>query len=87
MSGKRYIGMYYRGNAGNDQIGYYLLMINVEQPVDGILDYEKFLSMVKSLRIDGKNSIQRLWHSIVVPVTIPPKDSKGTSKTDSVSVI
>lgn len=79
--------MYYRGNAGNDQIGYYLLMINVEQPVDGILDYEKFLSMVKSLRIDGKNSIQHLWHSIVVPVTIPPKDSKGTSKTDSVSVI
>lgn len=79
--------MYYRGNAGNDQIGYYLLMINVEQPVDGILDYEKFLSMVKSLRIDGKNSIQRLWHSIVVPVTIPPKDSKGTSKTNSVSVI
>ena len=69
MSGKRYIGMYYRGNVGNNQIGYYLLMINVEQPVDGILDYEKFLSMVKSLRIDGKNSIQRLWHSIVVPDT------------------
>lgn len=44
-------------------------MINVEQPVDGILDYEKFLSMVKSLRIDGKNSIQRLWHGIVVPDT------------------
>lgn len=68
--GKEHIGMYYVGNVGNDQFGYYLLMINVEQPIDGVFDYEQFLAMIKSIRIEGKNPINRLDHSLVIPVKV-----------------
>ncbi len=67
------VGMYYKGDIGNDEVGYYHLELYVLQPENGALSPELFLNMLKSLRIEGKNSPENLTHCIVFPIDLTKK--------------